>query len=111
MAKILLHPLIKDIRGKMGGMVFRLAHNGKLSLILSPDMSHVKWSPAQKEHRKRFKEAVAYAKAAIRDPEIRSIYEQMAAEKKQNKRPFDMAVSDYFRGNDLLLQKYLNSQK
>jgi hypothetical protein len=29
----------------------------------------------------------------------------MAAEKKNNKRPFDMAVSDYFRGNDLLLKK------
>jgi hypothetical protein len=34
--------------------------------------------------------------------EIRSVYEQMAAEKKSNKRPFDMAVSDYFAGNDLL---------
>lgn len=111
MAKILLHPAIKDIRGKMGDMVFRLAHNGKLSLIMAPNMSRVKWSPAQKEHRQRFKEAVAYAKAAMRDPEVRSIYEKMAAEKKNNKRPFDMAVSDYFQGNDLLLQKYLKSQK
>jgi hypothetical protein len=26
----------------------------------------------------------------------------MAAEKKNNKRPFDMAVSDYFKGNNLI---------
>jgi hypothetical protein len=45
---------------------------------------------------------VGYAKAAMKDPDIRPVYEQMAAEKKNNKRPFDMAVSDYFAGNNLL---------
>ncbi|HLO17896.1 MAG TPA: hypothetical protein VK206_23910, partial [Anaerolineales bacterium] len=83
---------------------------GKLSLVRSPDMSRVKWSAAQKEHRLRFKEAVAYARAAIADPEVRLVYEQMAAEKKQNKRPFDMAVSDYFRGNDLFRKKYRDNK-
>ncbi|HKY54818.1 MAG TPA: hypothetical protein VJM08_10955 [Anaerolineales bacterium] len=43
-----------------------------------------------------------YAKMAMKDPEVRPVYEQMAAEQKNNKRPFDMAVSDYFAGNDLL---------
>jgi len=111
MAKVKLNPILEQLTGKMGNMVFRLAHTGKLSLIMSPDMSGVKWSPAQKEHRQRFKQAISYAKAAMRDPEIRSIYEQMAAEKKKNKRPFDMAVSDYFQGNNLVLKKYLDSRK
>jgi hypothetical protein len=63
-------------------------------------MSRVKWSRAQKEHRQRFKQAVAYARTALSRPEVRVIYERMAAE--NHKRPFDMAVSDYFKGNDLL---------
>jgi hypothetical protein len=110
MAKVQLNPAIKEIRGKIGDLVFRLAHNGQLSLIASPDMTRVKWSPAQKEHRKRFKAAVAYAKAAMPDPELRSVYEQMASEKKNNKRPFDMAVSDYFQGNNLFLKRVLDRQ-
>ena len=71
-------------------------------MILSkvPDMSKVKWSKAQKAHRQRFKRAVAYARAAMAEPKVRAVYEKMAA--KNNKRPFDMAVSDYFKGNDLL---------
>lgn len=105
MTKVTLNPIIELITGKIGNMVFRRAHTGKLSLIKHPDMSHVKWTPAQKAHRQRFKQAVAYARSAMKHPDIRAIYVQMAAEKKQNKRPFDMAVSDYFDGNDLVWKK------
>ncbi len=41
----------------------------------------------------------------MKDPEIRPVYERMAAEKKNNKRLFDMAVSDYFAGNGLVWKK------
>jgi len=34
---------------------------------------------------------------------VRAVYEKMAA--KKSKRPFDLAVSDYFKGNDLLSKK------
>jgi hypothetical protein len=105
MTKVTLNPVIELITGKIGNMVFRRAHTGKLSLVHAPDMSRVKWSQAQKDHRQRFKRAVAYARRAMKDPEIRLVYEQMAAERKQNKRPFDMAVSDYFQGNDLVWKK------
>ena len=102
MAKARLNPVLELITGKIGNLVFRRAHTGKLSVIYRPDMSRVKWSAAQKAHRERFREAVVYAKSAMKDPDVRPVYEQMAAEKKSNKRPFDMAVSDYFAGNDLL---------
>jgi hypothetical protein len=36
-------------------------------------------------------------------PNVRAIYEKMAA--KKHERPFDIAVSDYFQGNDLLSKK------
>ena len=102
MAKAKLNPILELITGKIGNLVFRRAHTGKLSVIYRPDMSRVKWSSTQKAHRARFKAAVLYAKLAMKDPTVRSLYEQMAAEKKNNKRPFDMAVSDYFNGNNLL---------
>ncbi len=112
MAKAKLNPLVELITGKVGNLVFRRAHTGKLSVICRADMSGVKWSPAQKAHRQRFREAVCYAKAVMKDPEIRPVYERMAAEKKNNKRPFDMAVSDYFAGNDLVWKKlYGDRQK
>lgn len=94
MAKVTLHPMITRLQGKLGNMVFRRSHSGTLSATRVPDMSHVKWSPAQQEHRLRFKLAVAEAKAALADPVRRAHYEAAAA--KAGKRPFDLAVSDCY---------------
>jgi hypothetical protein len=74
MAKVRLHPLLEQRRGSIKGMVFRLSHNGKTSVYLEPDMSRVKWSPAQVAHREKFAAARAYARAAMADPELRTIY-------------------------------------
>ena len=103
MAKAILHPWIKQFKGQMGGVVFRVSRSGETIVSRSPDMSAVEWSPAQQENRRRFKRAIAYAKAAMADPGARAVYEKQAAEK--NRRPFQMAVSDYFKGNDLLSGK------
>ncbi len=103
MVKITLNPIIKDARGKLDGLVFRRSHTGEMSLIKLADMSQVKWSKAQKAHRQRFKKAVAYAKAALAEPKVRAKYEKAAV--KAGKRPFDLAVSDYFKGKDLLAPK------
>ena len=103
MAKIKLSPMLQEVRGRLGDYVFRRTHTGEVILSKVPDMSKVKWSKAQKAHRQRFKKAVAYARAAMAEPKVRAVYEKMAA--KNNKRPFDMAVSDYFKGNDLLSKK------
>jgi hypothetical protein len=59
--KILLHPMFRWIRGKMGKIVYRLSHNGEVSAYPAPDR-------AQTEQRQRFAQATAYAKLAIRDP-------------------------------------------
>lgn len=100
MAKITVTPLIEDIRGKFGDLVIRRSRTGKFYLAKLPDMSKLKWSDAQKAHRQRFKEAVAYAKAAMADPQVRARYEDRAAS--ENRTPFSTAVSDYFKGVNLL---------
>ena len=103
MAKVTLCAPFKGIRGSLGGLVFRLYPNGETIVSKYPDMSNVTWSPAQEEHRRRFKRAIVYAKSAMADPDVRAEYEKQAAE--QNRQPFRVAVSDYLKGNDLLSGK------
>jgi len=103
MAKVTLNPILKQLSGAMGDVVFRVSSTGETTIAKQPDMSHVKWSKAQKAHRQRFKQAVVYAKAAMAKPKVHAVYEKMAA--KEHKLPYDMAVSDYFKGNDLLLKR------
>jgi hypothetical protein len=103
MAKVTLPSWITGIKGRVGDVVFRVSQNGETYITRSPDMSAVEWSPAQQDHRQRFKAAIAYARAAIADPDVRAVYEKRAA--KENRRPFQLAVSDYFKGNDLLSEK------
>jgi len=100
------------IRGKMGNIVYRLSHNGEVSAYPTPDMSGVEWSPAQKAQRQRLARATAYAQLAIQYPDLRQTYVELAKRRKKNKRrPFDMAVSDYCQGNDLLWKKLYGDQE
>ena len=98
MAKAKLNPMLKQVNGSLDQVVFRWLH-GKQVLSKKPDMSKVQWSAAQQAHRQRFKDAVAYARAAMADESLRAKYMELAAQ--QGKRPFDMAVSDYFKSRDL----------
>lgn len=91
MAKVTLNPMVKSTRGRLGDYVLRRTHTGQMTLIKLADMSNVKWSKAQKAHRQRFKQAVAYAKAALAEPKVRAKYEKAAV--KAGKRPFDLAGS------------------
>ncbi|MGC1374662.1 MAG: hypothetical protein WA821_00455 [Anaerolineales bacterium] len=100
MAKVTLHPMIQQAQGQIGDLVFRRVPGGGTSLMRKPDMSKVTWSEAQAAHRKRFKLAVAYARGAMSDPQPRSVYEREAA--RRGKRPFDLAVSDYFHEKELV---------
>src|ERR1044072_3130411 len=95
-AKVSFNPIIKWFRGRIGDLVFRRAHNGKVSVYVTPDMTGIQRSTAQKAQNRRFGDASTYASAAIADPEIRAIYVQMAIEKgKDPKRPFEVAQSDF----------------
>jgi hypothetical protein len=113
MAKVSFNPLIKWFTGSLGKLVFRRSHNGKVSAYPTPDMSQVRWSRAQKDQRRRIKEASKYASAAVADPDLRPVYIQMAEANNMNpNRPFDMALKDYYHtGNDLLWKKHMGDQK
>ena len=56
--------------------------------------------------RERIAEASAHARTALADPELRAFYEQMSMKEKSNKRPYDMALSHYYHGNNLLGKEF-----
>lgn len=99
MAKVKLNPALQQVRGQLAGFVYRVRY-GEQTISKPPDMSKVKWSAAQVEHRQKFRRAVAYAHAALADDQVRALYVEEAAQ--NGKRPFDLAVSDYFKGRNLL---------
>ncbi len=99
MPKVKLHPLIEEIHGTMYDVVFKKSPKGNMIVTKRPDMSRVKWSKAQKEQRQRFKEAVAFAKAALADPKLRAHYEKRAQQ--QGKRAWDVALADYSKEKKL----------
>lgn len=99
MVKVILHPSIRRMSGKMGAFTYRWMY-GKQTVMKTPDMSNVKWSKAQKAHRKRFRDAIIYARMAMDDPKVRAHYEKIA--KKAGRQPFRVAVSDFFEGKNLL---------
>jgi len=100
MAKVELNPALQEIRGQLGNFVFRRTRGGQIGLMAKPNMSKVVWSPAQIAHRERFRQAAQYAKAALADPTARAAYERQAAA--SGKRPYDLAISDFFKGRNLL---------
>ena len=95
MAKAKLNPILVELHGKMGDVVFRRTRNGGVSLIRKADMSNVKWSPAQVANRQRFREAAAYAKQLLSDPQVRAVYQETGA--KQGKRALEVAISEYLQ--------------
>jgi hypothetical protein len=110
--KIKFSSFLKEARGKMDDTVFRLCHTGEWQITSKPNMSKVRWSKAQDDHRERMAEAAAYASAAMAVPRLRELYLQIAWEKKQNNRPWDMALSDYFhnRINRLGYEGFWNAE-
>ena len=103
MAKIKLNPMFVGISGTMGDVVFKKSRSGEVIVTKRPDMSGVEPSEAQKAQRERLKFAAAYARAAVANPDVRAVYEEMAA--RERKSVFAAARDDYLRGNDLLPKK------
>jgi len=103
--------MVVEIQGTMYDVVFKKSPSGKTIVTKRPDMSNVKWSQAQKENWKRMRQANEYAAAAMADPAVRAIYEELAA--KEDRVPYRLAVSDYYKGKNLLSKpgKLPRSQK
>jgi hypothetical protein len=92
MAKSTLNPILQQINGHIGDLVFREVR-GRTVISQKADLSHVEPTEAQLVWRERFREAALYGKAVMADPLLKALYE--AAAKAERKPLFSMVVADY----------------
>jgi hypothetical protein len=103
MSKVRLKYAITEIDETLHEVEPRISHQEERITTKRPHMPCGKSSEAQKAHRQLFKQAAAYAKAALADPEVRARYEELA--RQQGKLPRGTAIADYLKGNDVLSKR------
>ena len=84
--------ITKGYHGKVGDQ-FVLRRRGNQSILGAlPDMENAVSTAAQIDQRRRFTGAVAYAKNALQDPNLKQVYESRATKERT---AFNMAVADF----------------
>ncbi len=91
MARLQTNLVTEGISGKLSNVVFkRYAYGTVVSKV--PDRSKVQLSASQKNANKRFKEAVAFAKEVLKDPERSAEFEKV---KKTEQSLYHAVLSSY----------------
>ncbi|MBI4770527.1 MAG: hypothetical protein HY784_09005 [Chloroflexi bacterium] len=93
MAKVILNPILKKLRGQVGDLVFR-RYGEQVVLSQKPERSEAPPTEGQLAARKRFRQAALYGRIALAESETRVLYEQEA--KKRGQPVFSVAVADFF---------------
>ena len=93
MAKVKTNPIIEQVRGKVGDLVFKEVQ-GETVIARKPDMTGVAATEAQMAAREKFRQAALYGKMVMADPATKTIYEEAAKAKGQP--VFSLIVADFF---------------
>lgn len=80
MAKAELNSLLRQLRGSVGGLVFKQYRHG-LVVTRVPRMEGIKPSPAQRAHRERFRQAASFHRQVLADPALKKRYAALARKK------------------------------
>lgn len=96
MAQSLKSLLLHQIKGQIGKQIVVKQYGNKTVITSYPDMSKVKPSKLQQVKRKRFSEAVAYARAINNDPGRKALY---ARKLKKGQRVYNYAIKEYLKRN------------
>lgn len=94
MARVRLNPVIEQIRGAVGNLVFR-RQGGRVIVTRKPEESDHPPTEAQQIQRDLFRQAAFYGNAAFADPDTREIYAAIAAAR--NAPIFSTMVQDFLR--------------
>ena len=92
MAKVKLNPVMEQVSGKIGDIVFKRYEDGVI-MTRTPNRDGLVPTVGQTDHRERFRQAAAYGKAAFADPARKALYE--TAGKARRKPAFALTVSDF----------------
>jgi len=93
MPKAKLNPILEQVRGKVGDLVFK-RYGDETVISRAPDTQGREWTEAQLAHREQFRQAALYGKMVLADPATRTIYEEAAEAK--GKPVFSLTVADFF---------------
>jgi hypothetical protein len=93
MAKVKLNPILEQISGQVGDLVFK-RYGDKTIIGQKPDLSGVEATPAQLAARERFREAALYGKMVMADPDAKALYSEVA--KAKGKPVFSLTIADFF---------------
>jgi hypothetical protein len=92
MAKVTLNPALKAIHGRVDDLVFK-RYNGHEMVSPVPDRTGIVPSANQLAQMDKFRLAALYGKAALADPQTRTVYEDAAARKGMP--VFALTVADF----------------
>ena len=93
MAKVKTNPIIEQLRGKVGDLVFK-RYGDSIIISRKPNVEGGKSSEAQQATRERFREAAVYGKMVMADPETKALYDEAAEAK--GKPVFSLTIADFF---------------
>ena len=93
MAKVKLNPILEQVRGQVGDLVFK-RFGDEVVIGRKPDRSDIQLTNAQLEHQERFRQAVLYGRLVMADPAQKAVYEQAA--KESGKPLFSLTIADFF---------------
>jgi hypothetical protein len=103
MPKVNFNPLLAELSATLDDTIFRTSAKGDVANATYPDQAKMEWSESQKEQYTLFKQATEYARMVMSHPNLRTIYEEKAAEEQQG--PHVVAFIDYLTIIDLLSKK------
>lgn len=90
--------LFAKVRGSLGKQVSIYQRNGQTIMAAKRGKSTKKPSTKQLEVRRKMKEASAYAKEIIKDPEVKAYYQSMAG---PGQNAYNMAVKDAYHAPEI----------
>jgi hypothetical protein len=93
MAKVRLNPILEQVRGQVGDLVFR-RYGDEVVIARKPDMSDQEFTPAQLQVQERFRQAALYGKMVMADPDTKALYEEKA--EAEGKPVFSLTIADFF---------------
>jgi len=93
MAKVKTNPIIEQLRGKVGDLVFK-NYSGEVIVSRKPEMEGREPTQAQAAQREQFRQAAFYGKMVMADAAAKAVYEEAAKAKGQP--VFSLTVADFF---------------
>ncbi|MBI5648830.1 MAG: hypothetical protein HZC40_00025 [Chloroflexi bacterium] len=95
MAHVKMNPIIEQVRGKIGDLVFK-RYGDEVIIARKPDLEGREPTEAQAAQREQFRQAALYGKTVMADPDAKAIYEDVA--ETRGIPVFSVTIADFFNG-------------